>query len=326
MSQVLDYSAGFPGAEAIRRAGYAGAVRYIGFPDRRKCTTRGEFADFGASAIGMALVFESSATDWRGGFWAGQVSGRRGRDHANAIGFPADRPIYMAIDQDVVSNGEFATMIEYLRGAGTSLGGPQATGVYGEADVIDRARDAGVASWFWQTAAWSHGRRTTAHLFQHVGTITVGGVGCDINDVLVPDWGQHNAEDDMPSVNEIVEAIKNQVLAGDWRFEDNRNPMDISRQTLSNSFATDAKVDALILKLDALFATVSDDESSVLAALTGARAEILSAVAAIPPSGKPTDEQLELLASRLRQGLGVEIAQEVGRRLVDQRAQNGFTP
>lgn len=192
MSQVLDYSAGFPGAQAIKQAGYVGAVRYIGFPDRRKCTNRGELVDFNQHEVGMALVFERDASSWTAGFNGGQHDGRQARDHANKIGWPADRPIYMAIDQDVVRSGEFATMVEYLRGAGTTLGGVGATGVYGEADVVDRARDAGVASYFWQTAAWSRGRRTSAHLFQHVGAVSVGGIVCDVNDVLAPDWGQHN--------------------------------------------------------------------------------------------------------------------------------------
>jgi hypothetical protein len=207
VSQVLDYSTGFPGAAAIKRAGYVGAVRYIGFPGRPKCTTRDELAEFDTHRIGMALVFENNITDWRGGFGAGQVSGSRARDHANAIGFPADRPICMAVDQDVVRTREFDTMVEYLRGAGDSLGGANVTGVYGEADVIDRARDAGVAMWFWQTAAWSHGRRTSAHLYQRIGTVIVGGIECDLNDVQTPDWGQHNYQGGGVSKQDVLDGL-----------------------------------------------------------------------------------------------------------------------
>jgi hypothetical protein len=196
MGQVLDYSAGFPGAASIRGAGYWGAVRYIGFPDRRKCTTADELADFTANGIGMALVHENTVTDWRGGYSAGQPAGQRARNHARSIGFPDHRPIYLAVDQDVVTSGEFGLMVDYLRGAGAAVGGPSLLGVYGEADAIDAARNAGVASYFWQTAAWSRGRRTSAHLFQHVGTVYVGGVACDVNDVLADDWGQHNYQGD----------------------------------------------------------------------------------------------------------------------------------
>lgn len=199
MTEVLDYSAGFPGAENIANAHYAGAVRYIGFPGRHKCATAGELADFDAYDRGMALVFEDTLTRWRGGRTAGAVDARLGRNHATAIGWPAGRPLYMAIDQDVVGFGEMATAMDYLRGAADTLGDPRLVGVYGEADVIDRARDEGLAGYFWQTAAWSRGRRTTANLFQRIGTVYVGGIACDVNDALTPDWGQHNyvMEDDM---------------------------------------------------------------------------------------------------------------------------------
>lgn len=192
--QVLDYSAGKPGAAAIKAAGYGGAVRYCGFPTRRKCTNTIELADFTAHGLGMALVYEDSASDWLGGFARGIDAGRRARAHANQIGFPADRPIYMAVDRDVVTQAEFATMLDYLRGAAGPLGGVLMTGVYGEHDVCARAAEAAVASWFWQCRAWSgtpvrmfDGR----HLYQRVGQVTVGGITCDLNDVVATDWGQH---------------------------------------------------------------------------------------------------------------------------------------
>lgn len=219
MSQVLDYSAGFPGAQNIKNKGYIGAVRYAGRPGNPKNATRSELLDFDGQHIGMAMIYEGAATDWRGGFNAGRDNARATRDHTNSMGFPADRPIYMAIDQDVVRSGEFATMVEYLRGANLSLGGPGRTGVYGEADVIDRARDAGVASYFWQTAAWSGGRRTFAHLFQRIGTVSVGGVACDISDVLQEDWGQHNYEGDLVTTqaefNELLNKGLESITGGD---------------------------------------------------------------------------------------------------------------
>lgn len=212
---VLDYSAGKPGAAAIRRAGYGGAVRYIGFPSRTKCTNAGELADFTRHGIGMALVYEDHTEDWLGGFGQGRVSGSRARNHANQIGFPADRPIYMAVDRDVVTSGEFGTMVEYLRGASQTVGGVGLTGVYGEYDVCVRAQQAGVARWFWQCRAWSGtpvklfpGR----HLYQRVGTVVVGGIGCDINDVLQPDWGQHT-EDDVAASDVFNYRIKRQGSA-----------------------------------------------------------------------------------------------------------------
>jgi hypothetical protein len=214
MAQVLDYSAGYPGALAIARADYAGAVRYIGFPDRRKCTNRSEFEDFSRTGLGMALVYEDNADDWRGGLARGREAGLRARNHANQIGFPTNRPIYMAVDRDVVTAVEFSVMLQYLRGAAETLGGVHVTGVYGEHDVCVRAAQAGVATWFWQCRAWSgtpiryfNGR----HLFQRVGTVQVGGINCDINDITRADWGQHNAQkeaEDMAYMDDLDAAVQ----------------------------------------------------------------------------------------------------------------------
>lgn len=207
--RVLDYSAGYPGAAAIKKAGFVGAARYIGLPGYTKCATKAELDDFTAHGLGMALVFEHFATDWRGGYQAGRANMRRALDHAYAIGWKADgRPIYMAVDQDVVTPGEFDAAMEYLDGAGDAHQGPGSTGPYGEHDVCARSAVAGFA-WQWQCRAWSGvptpklfgGRR----LYQHYGNPdggpnpVVGGVECDVNDALVDDWGQHNAEDQMQS-------------------------------------------------------------------------------------------------------------------------------
>lgn len=200
MPQVLDYSAGLPGAAAIKRAGYVGAVRYIGFPANPKCTNAGELRDFTAHGLGMALVFEQTADNWRGGYNAGVADYRTGRTHANMIGFPMDRPIYMAVDRDVVTTAEMNAALAYLRGARDAAGRPGLVGVYGEHDVCAAAAawrgpsDDRLCDWFWQCRAWSgtpprmFGRR---HLYQHAGTVYVGGIACDINDVLATDWGQH---------------------------------------------------------------------------------------------------------------------------------------
>lgn len=312
MSQVLDYSAGFPGAAAIKGAGYVGAVRYIGFPDRRKCTTQGELDDFNAHQLGMALVFESNATGWRLGYDGGRLHARWARDHANAIGFPADRPVYMATDQDVVTSGEFATMVEYLRGASTSLGGVHVTGVYGEADVIDRARDAGVAAWFWQTAAWSRGRRTSAHLFQRVGTVNVGGIGCDINDVLQDDWGQHNAGANVDlteqNLKDIARYVGNEIKDKLYQGDDQR----------TNFYGPDRNAQGELVKrthqqgLAQLFTWVFEG----LDVTRAARDEILASVEQAREG--MTQEQVNDVAAKLGDQLGAALGPNIARSVLEE--------
>jgi len=205
VAQVLDYI-GRPGALAIIRAGYVGAVRYCGFPGRAKCTDASEFEDFSRNALGMALVYEDNTSDWRGGREAGRIAGARARvDATNRIKFPTWRPIYMAIDADVVGPAQLTTALSYLDGAALELGGAELTGVYGEHDIVKAALEGGHARYGWQTAAWSKGARYDgAHLYQHVGYVYPGGVQADVNDVLQPDWGQHNAESDVISKEDIA--------------------------------------------------------------------------------------------------------------------------
>jgi GH25 family lysozyme M1 (1,4-beta-N-acetylmuramidase) len=154
--------------------------------------------------------------------------------------------------------------------------------------------------------------RIDVHQYTSAGRVPGISGAVDLNEAFI----DLREDDDMPSVQEIVDAIKTQVLAGDWRFDDNRNPIDMQRATVATGFANADKLNTVLAKLDALGATLGDDEQNLLAALTGARGDILAAVAAIPPSGNPTDEQVEQLATRLKAGLGAEVAEEVGRRLV----------
>lgn len=192
MPYALDYSAGRPAAGQVLAAGYAGVIRYIGFPTNRKCITAAEYADMTGAGVGVSLVYEQTAGDALLGREAGRTAGRRALAHATDIGYPtATRPIYYACDTDVVTDAQFAAVLDYLRGAADIHGSPALVGVYGEYDVVERAAQAGVCAWYWQTRAWSGGRLNgRAHLRQEIGTYTVGGVACDRNTILASDWGQ----------------------------------------------------------------------------------------------------------------------------------------
>lgn len=217
MPYALDYSAGHPPAAQVKAAGYVGVIRYIGFDPalRPKCIGRAEYADMAAGGVGVALVYENTAGDMLAGRAAGRTAAARARQWAGRIGFPASRPIYYACDTDIVSAAQFAAVLDYLRGCVDVEGDPGLVGVYGEHDVMEQAAAAGVARWYWQTRAWSHGVISgRAHLVQEIGTYTVGGVACDRNTIKAADWGQHNAaqqEEDMaltdPEIDRIVAAV-----------------------------------------------------------------------------------------------------------------------
>jgi hypothetical protein len=189
MAVALDYSAGFPGGSAVKVAA-SGVVRYVGTPGRTKNITASEYRDMTANGVGVALVYENRTGDSAGGYAAGVTAAQAARADANNVGFPTNRPIYFAIDSDQGATPP-AVVAAYLDGAASVLGKAN-TGVYGQYSVIEQCVPSH-AAYGWQTAAWSGGKRSAkAALYQRIGTVVVGGIGCDINDILVTDWGQHS--------------------------------------------------------------------------------------------------------------------------------------
>lgn len=186
--RVVDYSTGRPGAAAIRAAGYVGAVRRIGDPGQAQSATRDELDDFTAVGLGLALVHDRSADDWRGGYPAGHAAATVARTHASAIGFPGDRPIYLSVHGDVTTPTDFAAVRDYLRGA-VDVMGVAGTGVYANRDVATMARGARVASYVWHHpgATGDH-----PHLHHLADAVVINGVTCGVSVANETDWGQHN--------------------------------------------------------------------------------------------------------------------------------------
>jgi Domain of unknown function (DUF1906) len=202
MAVFLDYSARtIPGA-AIKAAGYAGAVRYIDHPANlgHKHTTRAEYADHLAHGLTVLLVFEGGTDDMRGGFAAGVSNARRALAGARWLGYPDGLPLFLCADRHATAAENAAhwpAWRAYLDGAASVLGLAR-TGAYGFGEALDSAR--GHATWFWQC-----GSRRDLHPYSHMyqrntGYVTVGGVQCDVNDLMIP------MEDDMPY--------------GDWPMDD----------------------------------------------------------------------------------------------------------
>lgn len=201
--RVLDYSAGRPGAAAIKAAGFAGALRYLpkkGHSDV-VALSASEVADFRAHGLLLGLIYEDPRADWMlGGFEVGRDRAEFALAQARALGLDQPRCIYLADDQPQSSSG-VARVMQTLDGARSVLG--LATGVYGFRATILAAMQQRKAFRFWQT-----GRREDlvagCHLYQRSQTVTVAGVICDIDDVLQPDFGQHLEEDDMARICIVV--------------------------------------------------------------------------------------------------------------------------
>jgi peptidoglycan hydrolase-like protein with peptidoglycan-binding domain len=102
----------------------------------------------------------------------GQHDGRRGFTQAQAVGQPADRPVYFAVDADP-NLGQKQVILDYVQGLSDGYGqyladmrslNKQAVtyslGVYGSGCVLEWCRAQGLARWFWQAfaPAWCNNR------------------------------------------------------------------------------------------------------------------------------------------------------------------------
>ncbi|PYI52559.1 glycoside hydrolase domain-containing protein [Paenibacillus flagellatus] len=167
-------------AAAFRADGYEFACRYL-VPSGWKRLTREEAEAISEAGLHIVSVFETTADRALGGRAAGLADGAAAARTAQAIGQPEGSAIYFAVDFDA-SATQMAAVIDYIRAASEATPA-YATGVYGSYAVIEAVRRAGVCSRYWQTYAWSRGRKADGiHLYQYRNDIDVNGVGIDMNE------------------------------------------------------------------------------------------------------------------------------------------------
>lgn len=196
---ILDYSAGYPGAQAVKAAGYGGVIRYLrkeGTSRVRPITT-GEYDDMIGNGLSVAFVYQHvSKSRVTEGFEAGRHDANwalaRALEVTRGQRLPA---IYFAADYDAPS-GDWPKIAQYMKGAADVLGRDR-VGAYGKWALLSYLFDNNIITYGWQTYAWSPGHNTNpklyhpqAALFQRLALANVGGVPCDVNEVLKSDFGQ----------------------------------------------------------------------------------------------------------------------------------------
>lgn len=187
-----DYSAGNPGAAALRSAGFSGAVRYIALGSGSKLITKQEYDDLVSGGIEVHFVAEYGTTDGLGGYNAGVANARLALAAANALGAPSSSVIFAAADGHL-NSAQVAVTTAYVQGFRDVLGYNR-TGIYGFSEVIGPCHAAGLAKFFWQcgSSPFSTGTSDYVNLWQRNGstgsapTTFAGGIQCDINELLIP--------------------------------------------------------------------------------------------------------------------------------------------
>jgi hypothetical protein len=188
----VDFAFSNPSPTGLAAAGKRFAMRYVGPGTSPKHLTVAEANALKAAGLSLVTLVEGATGDPKGGFPVGVSHARSAVAMLKARGFPTDRPMYFAIDYDVSSTAWPAAR-EYLRGAGSVIGAGL-VGIYGEYDAMVWADRDRVASWFFQTYAWSGGRWYAGnHVEQyHNGAAVAGGIVdlCRSRKADFGQWGQ----------------------------------------------------------------------------------------------------------------------------------------
>lgn len=152
-------------AKHFRDDGYVFACRYL-VPSGWKRLTKAEAAAISAAGLQIVSVFETTASRALGGRAAGLSDGAIAAQTALAVGQPTGSRIYFAVDFDA-SAKQMDTVIQYIKAAGEAARNFR-TGVYGSAAVVEAVMAANACTGFWQTYAWSKGRKLDGiHIYQY---------------------------------------------------------------------------------------------------------------------------------------------------------------
>lgn len=183
----LDYSAGRIDGQTIKAAGYDFVIRYVDDPTvglNSKHITPDEYDNLIQAGVTVYLVFEIDTTDALGGFSAGVQNAHRARAGADWIGYPPGGLIFFCSDRHLTA-AEIPQALAYLDGA-VSVLGHTSVGCYGFWEYVDAAIQANKAVAYWQCGIAPDATDPVQVWQENTGTAVIGGIECDIDDLLRP--------------------------------------------------------------------------------------------------------------------------------------------
>lgn len=169
-------------AQALAKLGIQFVCRYL-VPEKYawKRLTRTEAEAVTASGMQMVSVYETTANRASGGAAAGGPDGVAALAEAKLISQPLGSAIYFAVDYDAQAK-DYDAIERYLKAAAAEI--PEYNiGVYGSYAVIEEMAKRGAAKHFWQTYAWSGGKKSKlANIYQYQNATTLAGLGVDLDE------------------------------------------------------------------------------------------------------------------------------------------------
>ncbi|WP_276358449.1 DUF1906 domain-containing protein [Cohnella caldifontis] len=169
-------------ARALAVAGFTFAARYLVPASYAwKRLTSEEAQAISEAGMKVVSVYETTANRPAGGASSGQADGAAAFREARTVGQPPGSAIYFAVDYDAGPE-DYDEIEAYLRGAASQLPDFE-VGVYGSYAVVEEMAKRGACRHFWQTYAWSRGKRSErANLYQYQNNVRQAGVAVDLNE------------------------------------------------------------------------------------------------------------------------------------------------
>jgi Domain of unknown function (DUF1906) len=211
----VDFSGERPSPVCLYSMGKRFIARYFGPGGSWKHASATEVRAARAAGLSIVALAEGFADDALLGEAKGEAHAISASVAAGAVGMPPDRPIYFAVDFDMQPIQRRSVAL-YFRGVRNVIGDAR-TGIYGGINTVNWAADAGAATWFFQTYAWSAGKVSPhAHFLQYRNKQIVCSAEVDLCKSLKVDFGQwtHGAEKVPPSAPDTPPV----VLTGSWDF------------------------------------------------------------------------------------------------------------
>jgi hypothetical protein len=186
--QGCDYSFARPTPSSLVSMGYQFVARYLsGAPASGKDLTASEMQSLEAGGLDIVLTWETDGTDCQNGMSAGVSDAQAAEAEVESIGAPTNRPIYFAVDFDADSSDASACNA-YFQGVASVIG-LNRTGVYGGYYIVNELMSGGLATWGWQTYAWSNGQWDSAAQLRQTDD-GVDNDELDADEGMVADFGQ----------------------------------------------------------------------------------------------------------------------------------------
>lgn len=292
MKLYADFSAGRPGAAALKAKGFTGVIRYVGVGSSGKRLTAAEYQDYVAHDVDVLLVFEVATNDVAGGYSRGMTYAQLALEDARRMGVPDHVKIFAACDShlDAPKGVTVANAVAYMRGAVAILGRARA-GYYGFDDTLHAVKAADIVDTYWLCGTKpSTGEAEYVDFWQDnssAGAVNIGGISVDLDRVYAYEDNDVTEESDGFDVATVNQADWD---ASVWAWKALLDGSDVIEggPNAGDDVALNRRINSLGSKLDTLTTNTAAFHT-----------DIVNVVRAQPTGGQLSVDDMNMIATQV---------------------------